>query len=148
FGSACHAELASVPDDLVGEQRPLFFRDHFHQVLFNFRSVVAFGELEAFGNPGYVGVDDYTLVFLEPGAQNDVGRLTGYTRQRKNLFHIVGNVSAEFFDDFRSRAYNRFRLVTKKTRGVDIRLQLLGRERSEVLDRRIFLEQNWSDPVD
>ena len=42
FGSACRAQLASVPDDLVRKERPFLARDHLHEILLDlFRILVA-----------------------------------------------------------------------------------------------------------
>ena len=46
FRSARHAELASVPDDLVRKERPFLARDHLHQVLLDFLRILVARKLQ------------------------------------------------------------------------------------------------------
>src|SRR5438045_7967541 len=40
FGSACRAQLASVPDDLVRKERPFLARDHMHEILLDYFLII------------------------------------------------------------------------------------------------------------
>ena len=66
FGFAGDTQAATVPDDLVREEDPLFARDDFHQVLLDLLRVVVRGEFEAAGDAVDMGVDDYAYCFVEP----------------------------------------------------------------------------------
>src|SRR5438445_4071899 len=46
FRSARHAELASVPDDLVRKERPFLARDHLHEILLDFLRVLVARKLQ------------------------------------------------------------------------------------------------------
>src|SRR3989442_15773425 len=46
FGSACRAQLPSVPDDLVRKERPFLARDHLHQVLLDFLRILVARKLQ------------------------------------------------------------------------------------------------------
>src|ERR1700683_253750 len=52
------AELASVPDDLVGKENPPFARDNAHQVLLDFLRVTVRGEFEAPRDAVHMSIDD------------------------------------------------------------------------------------------
>src|SRR4030042_5933907 len=50
------ADLAAVPDDLVGEFCPAFPGRQGHEVEFNLHRVLVLGEAETLGHPAHVGV--------------------------------------------------------------------------------------------
>src|ERR1700745_2080908 len=91
LGSAGNAELASMPDDLMGEECPLILRNHLHQVLFDLLRSFIPGKLKPPGNALHMGVYDYAFVLFKPGAEHDVGGFTRDTWQRQQLIHIAGN---------------------------------------------------------
>ena len=58
LGFAGDAEAASMPDDLVSEENPLFARDDAHQILLDLLRIVVGGEFEASRDAVYMGIDD------------------------------------------------------------------------------------------
>ncbi len=94
-----------------------------------------------------VGVHDHAFVLLEPRAQNHVGGLAGYSREREKLVHLIGDFASEITHDLFCCADHGFRFVPEKTCRPHIRLKLFGRERGEILDGGVFLEQLGRDYV-
>src|ERR1035438_2444248 len=66
LGLAGDAELASVPDDLVGKQNPFLARDDAHQVLLDLLGISVCREFEAARNAVNMGVDDHAFRDFEP----------------------------------------------------------------------------------
>ena len=75
LGRPCHAQFASMPDDLMGKQNPLLSRNHLHKVLFNLFGIVVLGEFQATRNAVNVRVHHHTVGDFEPCAKNHVCRL-------------------------------------------------------------------------
>ena len=124
LGFAGDAELASVPDDLVGKENPFLARDDAHQVLLDLLRVIVRGEFETARDAVNMGVDDYAFGFLEPRAQHDVGGFAGDAGEGEQLFHVVRDLAAEVGDDFFRGADHGFRLVAEETGGADVGLEL------------------------
>lgn len=99
LGLAGDAEPASVPDDLVGKENPLFAWDDSHQVLFDFLRIILRGEFEAARDAVYVSVDDYSFGDLEPRTQDNVRSLAGDAGQGEEILHVAGNLAAEIGDN-------------------------------------------------
>ena len=95
-----------------------------------------------------MGVYHEPYAFLEPGSQYDVGGFPGDSRQREELVHVIGNLSAELADDLLRRTDHGPRFVAEKTGGADVRLELLGGKRGKVLGRRILPKQHRRDAID
>src|SRR5580704_16389780 len=103
LGFARDAQAASVPDDLVREENPFLARDDAHQVLLDFLRIIVCSEFQAARDAVHMRVNDYTFSLLEPCAQHDVCSLAGDSGEGEQLFHFVGNLSAEISDDFLCR---------------------------------------------
>src|ERR1041385_1255708 len=95
----------------------------------------------------HVRIYHHSLCLPKPGAEYDVCSLARYSRERKQLMHLFRNITAEFSNDLSRGSDYRLRLVAKKSRGLNVRLQLLRLEFCELLHGRISLEQLWSDHV-
>lgn len=108
LGLAGNAEPASVPDNLVGEENPLFAWDDSHQVSFDFLRVSLRGEFEAARDAVYVGVDDYSFGDLEPRPQDNVRSLAGDAGQGEEVLHVERNLPAEIGDNLLGGADYRF----------------------------------------
>jgi len=148
FGLAGDAEFASVPDDLVGKENPFLAWDHAHQILLDFLRIVVRGQFEAAGDAVHVGVDHYAFGLFEPRAEHDVGRLAGDAGEGEEFFHVAWDLAAEIGDDLFCRTYDRSGFISEEAGGADVGLELLGRERGEGFDRRVFAEQFGRDAVD
>ncbi len=99
FGVSGVADLAAVEDQLVREEGPFGLGDEFHEVLFDFDGIGVFGEVEAEGEAGDVGIDDDADVLVEGVAEDDVGGFSADAAELGEFVHGVGDLAVMFFDD-------------------------------------------------
>ena len=119
FGFSGIADLTAVVDELVGEVDPATLREDAHQLLLDFLGCVALGEPEAAGDAEDMGVDDYAFGFAERDAEDDVGGFAGRAGDGCELGEGLGDLAAEFGDDFAGRALDGFGLVVEEAGGAD-----------------------------
>src|SRR5580704_14670244 len=148
LGLTGDAELASVPDDLVGKEDPLVARDNAHQILLNFLWVVIGCEFEAPRDAVYMSVDNHAFGLFKPCAEHDVGCFAGNAGKGEKVFHVVGHLASEIGDDLFCGPHDRFGFVAEEAGGTDIRLKLRGRECSKGLHGRILAEPLRGHAVD
>src|ERR1700731_2827906 len=103
---ARNAELASMPDNLMGEENPLLARDDAHQVLLDFLWIIVRGEFETARDAVYMSVDNYAFSDFEPRSQHNVGGLARDSGQREQILHVQRNLPAKVGNHFFCRADN------------------------------------------
>src|SRR5690349_8861447 len=70
FRTAGNAQFASVPDDLVGEQSPLFPWNDLHQILLDPFWIVVARKFQAAADAVDVGIDNHPFVLAKPRTQD------------------------------------------------------------------------------
>ena len=75
------AATPSVPDQPVTDHGPVFLRNQFLEIQFNFFRGRRFGETQSLGKPLYVGVHYDSFVDVECIPEYDIGGLSANTSQ-------------------------------------------------------------------
>ena len=143
-GLACSA---TVEDQEVGEDGPVFLRHYLHEILFDLHGISTLREAEPVRDAADVGVDDDAFVHAEGVAKNDVGRLAADSGQRHELPHGARNLSGVLLHEGAGHAPQGAGLVTVETRGTDVLLELLGGGVGVVFGLAVLREEALRHPV-
>ena len=127
-----------MPNQLMGKENPAIFRNHFHQIRFDFLRVGILRQIEPARKPLHVRIDNDSRRDSEPSPQHDVRSLPRDAGKLEDLLHRARHFTAKFFDDLLAGAQNRFGLVAVKTGRADFffdieRIRIRKRGRSWVL---------------
>jgi hypothetical protein len=131
----------------MAEANALLRWHDFHQVRFDFVGIRVVGKSQALGNAHDMGIDADGLP-AEGIAENDVGRLTSYARQREEIVDAVRDLPAEACDQLLAAAVNRFGFVAIKINFSDLDLQFGRCSASVIGGRTVGLEKFRRNLVD
>ena len=139
---------ATVPDQQVGKQGPLFFGNNFHQGLLDFHGVVLAGETHPAGETAHMGVDHNPLGQVKSVAEDHIGGFASHAGKLMEMFHRPRNFAPVIFDQGGGTAADRSGLGTKKTRGADQILKICSGNFGKVTGGVAAGEKSRGDLVD
>src|SRR5829696_2318878 len=142
------ARSASVEDQEVGEDGPVFFWYYLHEVLLDLHGILTLGEAEPARDTADVGVHNDALVRAESVAEDHVGRLAADAGQGYELGHRAGDLSRVLLYEGAGHAPQGAGLVAVEAGRADALFELVGGRISVVLSRTVLREQALGHPVD
>ena len=114
IASARLACAATVEDQEVREQTPLWLREKCHEIAFDRHWGGGIGERKSVRQSIHMRVHDDAHVTVETIAQHDVGGLARDAAQEQQLVHGARNFTAKLFDQQTTTGVDRFGLVAKE----------------------------------
>ena len=119
-----HTDVSAMGNHDMAERRPVSLRNYVGQIEFQLYRVAVIGQTQSPGQANDVGVTG------NPGdaegvAQDAISRFSPNTGQGQELFHRVGDFAVIMLDDPSGSALDIEGFVAVKSRGSNVRFDLL-----------------------
>ncbi len=108
-----------MPDQQMGKQNPIFFRNFLIEIFFNLNGILGFRPAEEIGQPSDVSIDDHSGGNSKGISQDHIGRFSAHPWELDELFHRLRNSTLVLLDQSLGTADDIFRFVFKKSSGSD-----------------------------
>ena len=140
------ADAAAVPDEEMGEARPVRAWHDALQVALDLHGVLVSRQAKSLRKPAHVGIDDDPLRVAELGG-DDVGGLARDAGQLHEIGERPRNLAVELLDEHPHGASDRLRLLAEEPGRIDVSLELLDGHREVVLGLPVLGEERGRHPV-